>query len=98
MKNKFSLPTDLSAIPFSQNGQSALTYERAERAYELAELSSFRDNLRVALVKQVMDNTAMLATAEAACLQLAPSGKDEYRLIVQAYARMALTEIAGGEL
>lgn len=72
-------------------------YEIAESVYTRAEIDAFRDKLRCALAKQVMDNTLMLAVAEANCLQLAPGGREEYRQIVRMYARLAMAEIIGGE-
>ena len=44
-----------------------------------------------------MDNTAALATVEAYYNQIAPSGREEFRLIVQTYARLALMQIVGGK-
>ena len=98
MNNNYDLPTAIGETPSLREELSVLPYEKAEETYALAELNSLRDKLRTALVKQAMDNTAMLAAVEATYNQLAPTGKDEYRLIVRAYARMALTEIIRGDL
>lgn len=65
-------------------------------AYALAEADAFRDLLRVALAKQVMDNTAVLAKFEEHYKALAPCGSDEYRYIVQQYARESVAMIMGG--
>lgn len=83
--------------PVITGDRARKAYEIAESIYTLAELDSFRDKLRCALAKQAMDNTLMLAVAEANCLQLAPGGRDEYRQIVRMYAELAMAEIIGGE-
>lgn len=88
--------------PYQSRGISIFSkrddcYALAERACDMAELDAFRDKLRAALAKQAMDNTAILAMAEEHFIRLAPSGKEEYRLIVQTYARKALAEIIGGD-
>lgn len=89
--------------PYRTNGISTTRdrgnaeYGLMQRTYEMAELDAFRDKLRAALAKQAMDNTAILAMAEEHFIRIAPSGKAEYRLIVQTYARKALAEILGGE-
>lgn len=77
--------------------READTYSLAQRTYELAEYDAFKDKLRAALAKQAMDNTAVLAMAEEHFIRIAPSGKKEYRLIVETYARKALAEIVGGD-
>ncbi len=63
----------------------------------LAELDVFRANLRATLTKQVMTNTSMLCKLEEMCNEYAPSGQEDYRQIVQAYAYREMQEIVGGE-
>lgn len=87
---KSKQPERSSIIPI---GGSSL----AQRTFAAAELDAVRDKLRAALCKQVMDNTAALAIAEEQLLRSAPGGKDEYRLIVETYAKKALIEIVGGK-
>ena len=89
--------TEGISVPVISEERARKSYEIAERIYTLAEIDAFRDKLHAALAKQAMDNTMMLAMAEANCLQLAPGGREEYRLIVQMYARFAISEIVGGE-
>lgn len=95
---KTGLESDQSIIvPIISEERARKAYGLAESIYSLAEISAFRDKLHAALAKQAMDNTAMLATVEANYLQIAPGGRDEYRLIVQMYARFAISEMIGGE-
>ena len=65
--------------------------------YELAEYDAYRDKLRTTLFHQAMENTAFLSSAEEHFLRIAPGGKDEYRLIVRAYAHKAIYEIINGD-
>ena len=73
------------------------TYALAERTYAAAELSAMRSKLRGALASQAMNNVAMLAAAEAHFSQIAPGGREEYRLITRAYAYTVARELMGGE-
>lgn len=90
-------------IPYETRDTSIITrignrhYSLAQKTYAAAELDAFRDKLRATLAKQAMDNTAALAMAEEHFIHIAPSGKNEYRLIVETYAKKALMEIVGGE-
>ena len=96
MNNNYQLQT-LQAIPVARTEEVASSSGRlAEITYALAENAAFTDRLKAALAKQVMDNTAALATVEAYYNQIAPSGREEFRLIVQTYARLALMQIVGG--
>ncbi|WP_129734823.1 hypothetical protein [Candidatus Nanosyncoccus alces] len=96
MKNRIvpyeSKSTSVTPINVQNSGGSL-----AQRTYAAAELDAFRDQLRAALAKQAMDNTAVLSLAEEHFIRLAPTGKAEYRLIVETYARKALAEIVGGD-
>ena len=49
---------------FPQEQSTGQIADVKESAYALAETSAYCDLLRVALAKQVMDNTAILATIE----------------------------------
>lgn len=69
-----------------------------DSAYALAEREAFKDRLRAALAKQIMDNTASLSSAESYYLRIAPGGADDYRRIVQAYTTLALLKLIGGDL
>ena len=69
-----------------------------DSAYMLAERDAFKDRLRAALAKQIMDNTASLSSAESYYLRIAPGGADEYRKIIQTYTTLALLKLIGGEL
>ncbi len=95
MRNQIA-PYHTNSISTTGNRRDG-EYGLMQRTYEMAELDAFRDKLRAALAKQAMDNTAILAMAEEHFIRIAPSGKAEYRLIVQTYARKALAEILGGE-
>ena len=64
-----------------------------ESAYALAENDAYCDLLRAGLVKQAMDNTAVLAKFEEHYNSIAPSGSADYRYIVQTYAKMAMEHI-----
>ena len=66
--------------------------------YMLAIRSAYKDRLRGALAKQIMDNTAALANAETHYLKMVPGGAAEYRKIVETYTNLALLKLAGGEL
>lgn len=71
----------------------------SETTLALAEHTALQNQLYTALTKQVMNNTAALAASEDYFNQIAPSGREEYRLIVQAYARLAMKAVwTGGEL
>ena len=72
-------------------------YLSPDNVYALAELDVFRANLRAALARQVMSNTAMLAAAEAFCREYAPEGSEEYHNILRAYAYREVMEIVGGD-
>lgn len=69
-----------------------------DSAFALAERDAFKDRLRAALAKQIMDNTASLSSAESYYLRIAPGGADEYRKIIQTYTTLALLKLIGGEL
>ncbi|MDY6366336.1 MAG: hypothetical protein SPL18_06745 [Oscillospiraceae bacterium] len=69
-----------------------------DSAYALAERDAFKDRLRAALAKQIMDNTASLSSAESYYLRIAPGGAEEYRKIVQAYTMLSLLKLIGGDL
>ena len=79
--------------------QSSLpTIITVDSAFALAERDAFKDRLRAALAKQIMDNTASLSSAESYYLRIAPGGADEYRKIIQTYTTLALLKLIGGEL
>lgn len=69
-----------------------------DSTFALAERDAFKDRLRAALAKQIMDNTASLSGAESYYLRIAPGGADEYRKIVQTYTMLSLLKLIGGEL
>lgn len=69
-----------------------------DSAYMLAERDAFKDRLRAALAKQIMDNTASLSSVESCYLRIALGGAEEYRRIVQTYTTLALLKLIGGEL
>lgn len=73
------------------------TYLSPELLQKRAELAAFSSNLSAALTKQAMDNTAMLATVEAKCIEIAPHASEEYRKILAAYVYREAMKIAGGE-
>ena len=85
------------SVPVISEERSQRAYELAEVVYTMAEIDAFRDKLRAALAKQAMDNTSMLAALEERYLKVAPQGCEEYRMIVRAYAEMAINEMIGGE-
>jgi len=93
MKNQ-SLATRASYYPATTENCTALS---AERMCANAELTALHDNLRGALALQAMNHVSALSAAEARCNQIAPSGKNEYRQIVRAYAYGAISELLGGE-
>lgn len=94
MRNRIA-PYESSGSVSVINRDSGLS--AAEHTYALAQLDAFKDKLRAALAKQAMDNTAVLAIAEEHFIRLAPSGKKEYRMIVETYAKKALAEIVGDD-
>lgn len=96
MTNQYRIQTVQDA-PVQIETFSPLSYELAESLYAKAELDAFRDTLRAGLAKQVLDHTAMLIAAEEKCLQIAPSGHEEYRTIIEAYVLRAAKEIVRGE-
>lgn len=65
--------------------------------YELAERDALRSKLKAALAKQLMDNTALLATSREKLATIAPSADKEYSLIVQTYTKDSLIDLIGGE-
>lgn len=81
---------------FPQEQSTGQIADVKENAYALAETGAYCDLLRVALAKQVMDNTAILATIEGHYLKTAPSGSNEYRYIVERYTKSAMGQIFGG--
>ena len=85
------------SVPVISEERAQRAYELAEVVYTMAEIDAFRDKLRAALAKQAMDNTSMLAALEERYLKIAPQGREEYRMIVRAYAEMAINEMIGGE-
>lgn len=100
MTNNYQLQTMFSgnsyAPAYQDKGVNETAIITAEASYALAEQAAFRDKLFSALTKQVLDNTAALATSEAYYNQIAPSGREEYRFILQAYARLAMEAVWGG--
>lgn len=70
----------------------------AATSLALAEHTALQGQLYAALTKQVMSNTAALAMSEDYFCQVAPRGSEEYRLIVETYAKLALKYVwTGGE-
>jgi len=69
----------------------------AEGAYAAAELAAFRNNLRAAITKQALDNTAALTSFADYCCQIAPGGRELYAAILKAYAYKGIVEIIGGD-
>ncbi len=98
MSNNYSLqtPQSISIVPRSEAIKTIDNF--SEASLSLAENSSFNIKLKAALCKQAMDNTAALATAEAFYNQIAPAGRDDYRLIVKAYTKLAILEMIRGDL
>ena len=93
MNNQFEvMPWDICETD-SQNDAMALAARQAELSYAAASLGVFQDTLRAARTKQAMDNVARLAMLEAQYLRDAPAGKDEYRLLVRAFAERAALDI-----
>ena len=64
--------------------------------YALAEADAFRDMLRAAAAKQVIDNTAILAAVVEHYSQIAPSASNEYHQIIEAYVKTSMGHIFGG--
>lgn len=95
MKRQGLIPR-ASSYPVSVDGASS-TALSANRLCANAELTALHDNLRGALAMQAMNHISALSAAEARCNQIAPSGKNEYRQIVRAYAYGAISELLGGE-
>lgn len=85
------------ALVPTQTETSVQTASGTPSTYALAEQDAFRDRLRAAMAKQVMDNTAALSAVESYYLKIAPGGAAEYRSIVQTYTRLALFNLIGGE-
>ena len=75
--------------------QTAVT---VDSDYMLAIRSAYKDRLRGALAKQIMDNTAALANAETHYLKMVPGGAAEYRKIVETYTHLALLKLVKGEI
>ncbi len=70
----------------------------AETSLALAEHASLQMQLYTALTQQIMSNTAALAASEEYFSQITPSGREDYRFIVQAYSRLAMKAVwTGGE-
>lgn len=88
---------NLTVVP-PESPEPMQTIITVDSAYALAEREAFRDRLRAALAKQIMDNTASLSSAESYYLRIAPGGADEYRKIVQTYTMLSLLKLIGGEL
>lgn len=69
----------------------------AETSLALAEHTVLQMQLHTALTQQVMSNTAALAASEEYFCQIAPSGRDAYHFIVEAYSRLEMKAIWGGQ-
>ncbi len=98
MSKDYQLQTTKTATPIIHTPEMMRSSgELANISFALAEQAAFNDKLKAALTKQVMDNTAALTSTEAYYNQIAPTAKDDFRRIIQTYARMAMFEIWGGE-
>ena len=64
--------------------------------YALAEADAFRDMLRAAATKQILDNTVILAAVGEHYSQIAPSASNKYRSIIEAYVKASMGHIFGG--
>ena len=93
--NENQLQKKYPDIPLESPAQTIVA---VDSAYAQAERDAFKDRLRAALAKQVMENTAALANTESYYLKIAPGGAAEYRQIVQTYTKLALVKLIGGEL
>ncbi len=97
MSNNHQLQTAKTTTPIIHTPtMMRSSSELADISFSLAERAAFNDKLKAALSKQVMDNTAALASTEAYYNQIAPTAKEEFHKIIQTYARMAMFEIWGG--
>ncbi len=65
--------------------------------YKAAEIEAFKDRMRVALAKQILDNTAFLSAEAEECFKRAPGGIEEYRKIIRTYSTLALINLIGGD-
>ncbi len=98
MSNNYQLQTTKTTTPIIHTPEMMRSSgELANISFALAEQTAFNDKLKAALTKQVMDNVAGLASTEAYYNQIAPTAKEDFRKIIQTYARMAMFEIWGGE-
>lgn len=95
-KGKYAIRTYHDDSYTTQENRLSLSVVTAESLYVKAELAAFSDKLKASLTKQVLDNTAALASTGAYYNQIAPSGYEEYRYIVQQYAHAAMAQIMGG--
>ena len=97
MKNRLTPYQSTEALtPVGNN--TYMVNPRADNIYQLAELQSFKNTLNAALFKQCMDNTAVLARAEEFYIRSAPTGKADYRRIVESYVAYSIAEIIGGDV
>ena len=96
-----TVPYDTTyAAPVYQDEQlnQSIISKLAETSLALAEHTALQGQLYAALTQPVMSNTAALAASEDYFNQIAPSGREEYRYIVQAYSRLAMRAVwTGGE-
>lgn len=95
MSKKFELQSVSSSTqPFPQLQDRGV--EAKESIYALAEADAFRDMLRAAITKQALDNTALLAAVKDRYDRIAPGASNEYRWIIEAYAKASMMRILGG--
>ena len=80
------------AIP-RESQQTSLIETSKELTLMHAEEFAFEDACRVALFKQIMDHTAILANLTSKYMELAPIAAEEYTTIRRAYVKKALDAI-----
>ena len=97
-KNYETQPKENRSLIRVEESPPVQTIVTVDSPYALAERSAFEDRLRAALAKQIMDNTASLASIESYYLRIAPGGAEEYRKIVQTYTMLSLLKLIGGEM
>lgn len=97
MKNRLT-PYQSTEVLTPVGNNTYMVNPKADNIYQLAELQSFQNTLNAALFKQCMDNTAVLARAEEFYIRSAPTGKSDYRRIVESYVAYSIAEIIGGDV
>lgn len=79
----------------SRGDSREMVVRTTSEIYDAAAIEVFRNTIHAAMTKEAMDHTARLAMLEEFHTRNAPTGKNEYRKLVEAYAEGAIRRIGG---